>query len=129
MRVITEKQKIARREYYKKWYARNKNKVLEKQIIWQRNNLEVFRAYNKKWRENNPDKVRAYENSRKEAKREYGIQWRKNNPDKVKANNAIRRRKTPEQKAVIKAQRARWYQEHKQELKLRRNKCAEKNNL
>ena len=54
-----EKAKIARREYNRQWYAKNKEKRREYSRKWNAKNKEKRREYHKKWRKKNRDKVKA----------------------------------------------------------------------
>jgi len=47
-------------EYQKKWYQKNKEKLLEKQKQYYENNKEKILEYQKEWVENNKEKTKVY---------------------------------------------------------------------
>ncbi len=69
----------------KKYYIKNKEKILKYGSQWQKDNPEKVRGYVKKWKKNNPKKV-------KKQKRRY----RKKYPEKLSEYERIRHRKKRE---------------------------------
>lgn len=75
-----------RKEYSKKRYLENKDRILTLNKIWQSKNKDKIREAQKKWRLKNKDKYR-------EQMRVFSKKWRAENPDKVKANRYATRDK------------------------------------
>ena len=67
-------------EYQKRYRAENPDKVRERQKRWYAENHDKVRESHKRWRAENPDKKRGSDK-----------QWQANNPDKVKAKTHRRR--------------------------------------
>jgi len=83
------------KEYHKKYFQDNKDRLQAKNKEWRLSNLELSNQYSKKWREANKEKRREYEkeyrrlNKEKESLRQKS--WRLDNPDKHNAREAKRR--------------------------------------
>ena len=71
--------KEQRKEYQRQWRKNNPDKVRANSRRWRKNNPDKVREYNQTWRENNPDKVKGY-----------AANYRKNNPEKVR-DHSIRK--------------------------------------
>lgn len=126
-----EKNREERREYNKRYYERNKEKILArskekywsdpeqaredgkvKYKKWISNHPEFKKLkvlYNKRWRADNPEKVKRhnrkyYEKHRDEAI-EYRKQWDRANPDKVQEYRKRRREKLRAERASIKLEK------------------------
>jgi len=61
------------RDYKRKWYLINKEKIKEYTRKWRLSNPDKFREYTRRWQESNPDKVA-----------EAHKRWREKNPDKAR---------------------------------------------
>lgn len=74
-----ERNRIAQKKYYYK----NRIRMVQKARKWREKNLERFREINRKstrkWRANNPEKW-------KESSRKSTLKWKTNNPDKYAAS-------------------------------------------
>lgn len=55
--------KLKQKEYNKKYYIKNKEKILNKVNIYQNKNRESRTLYEKSWKNNNIDKVKSYRHS------------------------------------------------------------------
>lgn len=65
----TEKWKISKKEYDKKYYLNNKDKFQLHAKKWKEENIEKFYECNKEWSKNNPDRVKQSQ-----------IKYKQNNP-------------------------------------------------
>jgi len=79
------------KEYYKKWYIKNREISLKKSRQWAKDNPErtkiIMGRYNKKYYINNREKWLKYAEQHridKEKRAEYNKKWRKNNIEKCK---------------------------------------------
>ena len=64
---------IDKKEYNKKWYLNNREKVIRASIQWKKDNKELKKEYDKKWYQKN-----------KERSIKQTLEWRKNNTEKCK---------------------------------------------
>ena len=62
-----------RKEYNKKWYLNNREKVIRASIQWKKDNKELKKEYDKKWYQKN-----------KERSIKRTLEWRKNNTERCK---------------------------------------------
>lgn len=80
-RTYTEEQKEKRKEYYKKWYQKNKKDFLEKNKEYRKKykeeNREKILEYNKKYYQDNKDKKSEYFQDNKLKRTEYQRQYNK----------------------------------------------------
>ena len=60
-----------RKEYNKKWYLNNREKVIRASIQWKKDNKELKKEYDKKWYQKN-----------KERSIKQTLEWRRNNTEK-----------------------------------------------
>ena len=60
-----------RKEYYKKYYLNNREKVIRASIQWKKDNKELKKEYDKKWYQKN-----------KERSTKQTLEWRRNNTEK-----------------------------------------------
>lgn len=67
--------KDCKREYQRRYYELNKEKIVAQALQWQRENKERVNAKNAAWRDRNPGKQEAAT-----------AQWRANNPERAAAN-------------------------------------------
>ena len=85
--------------YRKAYYAKNKDKLLEANLKWQKANPEKVKAAKEAWRKKNPDKIKAYKKKyyqkNKDKVRAATRKWQKDNPDKVRktAQRTLARKK------------------------------------
>ena len=63
--------KMNRKEYNKKWYQNNREKVIRDSIQWKKDNKELKKEYDKKWYQKN-----------KERSIKQTLEWRKNNTER-----------------------------------------------
>jgi hypothetical protein len=61
---------IDKKEYNKKWYQNNREKVIRNSIQWKKDNKELKKEYDKKWYQKN-----------KERSIKQALEWRKNNKE------------------------------------------------
>lgn len=84
------------KEYLKKYYQRNKEKILANHKQWRKDNQE----YIKKWNKENKEYWKKWQNDNKEYYREYHKKWLENNfkhiKEYIKKYQKIWRRKNPE---------------------------------
>lgn len=73
-RTLTEKEREWQKEYMKKYYAANKEKMKERARKWYADNKERALANVDRWTASNPEKVKAS-----------SIKWNKNNKDRRNA--------------------------------------------
>jgi len=78
--IKTEKWRKENNTYFIEYYEANKEKILEKQATYYRENLQDIRARHK-----------AYANKNKKQVAAYGANWIKENPEKNRAKRARRR--------------------------------------
>lgn len=71
--------KINKKEIDKRYYEKNKSSIKLKQKLWSENNKDKKIEINLNWAKNNPDKI-------KESGRKATQKWRKTNPEKSKAS-------------------------------------------
>lgn len=64
-----------RRAYARKHYENNRDKHLSRCSAYRQANSEKVRAWDRQWKKNNPEKIRA---------------WKRNNPEKVRAQGLRR---------------------------------------
>lgn len=80
-----------KRAYYKRYREANAEKI----AAYRKEHAADFKTYTQRWRKRNPDKVRAnarkWEQSHPERKGESYKRWRKKNPDKALQNDHRRR--------------------------------------
>jgi len=76
------------KEYMKKYYEKNKEKIKERSKKYYKDNKEKINERTKKYRENHREKIREYQkkycDKNKEKKREYEKNYRKDNEEKIK---------------------------------------------
>ena len=70
--------KICKREYDKKWRAKNKEKIAAINIMWRNNNKEKDKTLHRRWKINNRKRTR-----------EHSKKYRLKTPHKTKAHNRI----------------------------------------
>lgn len=73
-----------RKEYDKKRYRKNKEKISKQHKEWRKANPEYSKEYMRKWREANPKCDKKYRKENKEYQKEYKKQWLENNSEKEK---------------------------------------------
>jgi len=82
--AYTEKE----REYNKKYYAKNRERMIERSRKYRKENSEKVRESVKRYRKENPEKVKIWkkmdEKRHPDKKRERKMRWEKKNPKKVK---------------------------------------------
>ena len=85
-----EKAKERDRAYHKKYYQKNKERLLGRAAEWRRNNPEKVKASNKKSYEKHKEKrkikAKEWRDKNPEKWREYNRQWKKRNPEKYAEN-------------------------------------------
>lgn len=59
-KLCEECKKIKRKEYWKKYYNQNKERLKQYHLDYSKNNRDKRNAYNKKWKENNIEHCRKY---------------------------------------------------------------------
>jgi 5-methylcytosine-specific restriction endonuclease McrA len=70
------------KEYSKRYYPKNKIKILKYGKQWRENNPEYAKEYMEQWRLEHPENSKEYYQNHKIIILEYGKQWRKDNPGK-----------------------------------------------
>ena len=79
-----------RKQHHKKWYLKNRDKVLEQCKIYDEANKEKRNAKSKKWYSENKERhkewQKEWEENHKEERKEYQREWRKDNADKCRKN-------------------------------------------
>ena len=76
--------KVCHNETTKKWRENNPEKIKESSKKYYENNPEKERERNKKYRENNSEKIKESKKKWRENNQEKIKEWRENNPEKVK---------------------------------------------
>jgi len=71
-----------RKEYMKKYYEQNKEKILKKNREWSKNNREKRKVYSKEYRKRYFEKIK-----------EYNKKWQENNREKINKKARINRMK------------------------------------
>lgn len=92
---MTPEEKISKKkEYWKNWYAKNKEVVLAKQRVRSAKNYqekkEEYKARSRRWRLENPEKMqelqKQYQEKNKEKIRKRSKEWYLNNRERASAN-------------------------------------------
>lgn len=79
-----EERKAVRREYYRQYYLKNKEKRLEERKQYYQQNKEKEAIYKKKWKEDNPNYFKQHYQENKEEILEKQKKWRDDNPNYFK---------------------------------------------
>jgi len=90
--------KCYQKDYLKKYYRINKQKLDERHKEYEFNNLERVREIKRNYRERNPNKDRDYYKTHKESVDKRNKKWRDNNKDYYKKYNKKYRKEHPEKK-------------------------------
>jgi hypothetical protein len=114
---MTEEQKEKRREYNKKWYQDNKEKILLESKKWRDDNKEKRREVNKKWYQDNKEKI-------KEKRREVSKKWYQDNKEKILLESKKWRE---DNKEKIREISKKWYQDNKEKVKEKAKKWRDDN--
>ena len=72
------------KEYARIYRERHRKEVNARVVKWAKNNPEKVKEYQKKWYEKNKDRVLEQHRAKADELREYQREWVKNNPDKVR---------------------------------------------
>lgn len=83
--------KECKKELHKKRYSEKRSEILKKNREYLKNNPEVNKKANDKWREKNPEYNSRWYEIHKEDKLQKNKEWALNNPDKIAAKSAKRR--------------------------------------
>ena len=98
------------KKLHKNYYNKNKDRILEQQRQYQRENREKCNEYQRDYREKNKDKVlnnrRQYQEENKQRIQEYKRQYRQKNKDKIKQYHE-------KNKDKIREQQKQWYEKNK----------------
>lgn len=85
------------KEYWQKYYKENKDKILEKNSEWNKNNKEKLKIARKKYYEENKEKInenrRKWRINNKEKDYQYHKKWANNNREKIRICRNIRNTK------------------------------------
>jgi len=74
------------KKYMKKYWTRNKNKLLKQHREWSKNNPGKAREYSQRWDKTNPEYKKQWYQDNKEKTIKRTKQWIKNNREKVRLN-------------------------------------------
>ena len=69
-------------EYYREYYKKHKESILESKRKWNKNNTDKLKQLKNEYKKNNKEKINEYG-------RKYSKQYSKENPDKVKMSREI----------------------------------------
>jgi len=81
---INEYNKIYYIQKYKKYKSENPDKVKKWHDDYKEKNTEKVKESNKKWRDNNKEKIKTYQLENKEISKKANKKWRDNNKEKIK---------------------------------------------
>lgn len=125
----TLEQRIARREYLKRYYAQNKDKLLAQHRAWVANNHDKYLDTMAEWRRNNRDKIseyqRVYLEKNPESRRASQRAWNERNPEKVAERRAFHNPRRPKK---LRRSRPKMTAEKYKESALAANRRWVKNN-